>query len=119
MNHKHVHQKKNALNAIPIYPQKIPVTNVIPTLDTELQLKVHIVPKHKGVCYPCEKCDYISNIEVHLKVHIESKHEGVQYACDKWEYKDSIVNGYSKGFIMHITHYLYQSYINVYGIHSI
>ena len=88
------------------------MTNVIPTLDTELQLKVHIVPKHKGVCYPCEKCDYISNTELHQKVHIESKHEGVQYACDKWDYKDSIVNGYNKGFIMHITHYLYQSYIN-------
>ena len=58
-------------------------------------LKKHIDSKHKGVIYPCDKCEYAATRAEQLREHIKRKHERVRYPCEKCEYSTT-ARGYLK-----------------------
>ena len=49
---------------------------------------------HKGVRWPCTKCDFIGDYRSSLKTHIRVVHEDLGFKCDKCEftsYKKSLL----------------------------
>ena len=50
-------------------------------------LREHIRSIHKGVCYPCNQCEYQATRTQYLRKHIQSIHEGVYYPCSQCAYK--------------------------------
>ena len=43
----------------------------------------HIKSKHKGVKFPCDKCDYRAPHKGNLMRHIKSVHKGIQVIIDR------------------------------------
>ena len=44
--------------------------------NTDMSVINHIGSKHKGVRYPCDKCEYAATTARDMKRHIKIKHEG-------------------------------------------
>jgi len=47
------------------------------------QLKDHMLQKHQGRLFFCDKCSYTSKFSGLLKIHIMKHHEGVRFICDQ------------------------------------
>ena len=62
------------------------VTNVSMLQQQLIYLKIHKESKHKGVRYPCNKCEYAASTAKYLIIHKESKHEGIRYPCSECEF---------------------------------
>ena len=67
-----------------------------------LSLSRHIRSIHKGVKYPCNRCEYQATRQYSLKRHIQSKHEGVKYACNQCDYQSCEYHGSKEALRYHM-----------------
>ena len=57
------------------------------TTDRYQKVRTHIDREHKGINYPCNKCEFISKTKAALNTHIEGIHENIRYPCEYCDYQ--------------------------------